>query len=52
MSEENKVDVKPRNTDKKRIEKLESDVKQIKEMLHKMKSAIGLPDSILPKLDN
>lgn len=34
-----------------RIEKLESDVKKIKEMLHKMSSALGLPKSVLPPLD-
>lgn len=44
-------EIKTRNTDKKRIEKLEEDMRAIKHMLHSMKNALGLPESILPKLD-
>lgn len=50
MSEEDN-EVKTRNTDKKRIEKLEADLRKIKEMLHKMRNAIGLDISLLPDLD-
>lgn len=39
-------------TDAQKIAKLESDVKQIKTLLHKMKSAIGLPENLMPKLDD
>lgn len=35
-----------------RIAKLENDVMQIKQLLHKMKSAIGLPENLMPKLDD
>ena len=44
-------EVKTRNTDKKRIDKLEKDILQIKMMLHKMKGALGLPENILPKIE-
>ena len=39
-------------TQEQEIAKLKSDVKQIKELLHKMKSAIGLPENLMPKLDD
>ena len=33
-----------------RVKSLEEDNKKMKELLHAMKTAIGLPESILPKL--
>jgi len=42
---------KERNTDKKRLDKIEADVKAIVDMLYSLKSAIGLPDHVLPKRD-
>ena len=44
-------DKKERNTDKKRLDKIEADVKAIVDMLYSLKSAIGLPDHVLPKRD-
>ena len=46
-----------RNTDKRRIEKLEAQVDKLSyeldhvvKMLHKMSSAMGIPKSLLPKI--
>ena len=51
--EEPKKTRKPKGpTQEQEIAKLKSDVKQIKELLHKMKSAIGLPENLMPKLDD
>lgn len=38
-------------SDAQKIEKLEKDVRQIKALLHKMKTAIGLPESLMPDID-
>ena len=49
MSDEEK---KERNTDKKRIDRLEKRLEELIDMLYSLKSAIGLPDHVLPGRNN